>query len=74
MFFLNIMSQILDSTSYLLYCHVCHVSPSLTVELGSEAETIITLIFFVPIAIVSNTSWGVLTSALVPGMRDRVLN
>lgn len=51
-----------------------HLSVFLTVELGSEAESIIALILLVPVAIVTNASRGVLAAALVSGMRDRVLD
>ncbi len=51
-----------------------HLSEFLTVELRSEAETVITLILLVPVAIVTHTSGGVLAATLVSGMRDRVLD
>lgn len=46
----------------------------LTIELGSEAESIIALILLVPVAIVTHASGVVLAAALVSGMRDRVLD
>lgn len=51
-----------------------HLPLFLTVELGSEAETVIALILLVPVAIVTNASGSVLAAALVSGMRDRVLD
>lgn len=51
-----------------------HLSVFLTVELGSEAETVIALIFLVPVAIVTNASGGVFAATLVSRMRDRVLD
>ena len=61
---------------YKLACAHSHVFPSLflTIELGSEAESVITLILLVPVAIVTNASGGVLAAALVSGMRDRILD
>lgn len=51
-----------------------HLSVFLTVELGSEAETVIALILLVPVAIVTNASGGVFAATLGSGMRDRVLD
>lgn len=47
---------------------------SLTVELGGEAEAVVALRLLVPVAIVTDTSGGVLAAALVPGMRDGILD
>ncbi|KAG9350633.1 hypothetical protein JZ751_024522 [Albula glossodonta] len=44
---------------------------TLTIKVGGEAEGIIALVLFVPVTVVANTSRGVLTAALVPGVRDR---
>lgn len=46
----------------------------LTVELWSETESVVALVLLVPVAIVTHSGWGVLAAALVPGMRDGVLN
>lgn len=51
-----------------------HISLFLTIELGSEAKSVIALIFLMPVAIVTDTSGVVLAAALVSGMRDRVLD
>lgn len=49
------------------------VSP-LTIEFGSETEAVIALTVLVPVAIVTDTGWGIFTSTLVPRMSNRVLN
>lgn len=46
----------------------------LTIEFGSEAETVVALALLVPVAIVTNTGGGIFASTLVPGMSDRVLD
>lgn len=51
-----------------------YISAFLTVEFGSEAETVIALILLVPVAIVTNASGCVFAATLVSGMRDRVLD
>lgn len=51
-----------------------HSSLILTIELGRETKSVIALVLFMPVAIVTNTSGGVLAAALVSGMRDRVLD
>lgn len=46
----------------------------LTIQLGSEAESVIALVLFVPVAIVTNTSGSVPATTLVSGMCYRVLH
>lgn len=46
----------------------------LTIEFGGETEAVIALALLVPVSIVTDTSRGIFTSALVPRMSDRVLD